>query len=516
MQIISISRGIYSRGEEIAQLLAKKLDYACLGRDELVEAATKEGIQVGKLEMAMIKPGLFNEKLALEKDHYLAFSTTYICDKATKKGLVYHGRSGHLLLPGISHVLRVRVFADEEHRINTAMGKLGVDRKKAQRYIADVDEDCERWIHSMYGVSWEDSGLYDVSLNLDQISLGNAASVLANIAQMPDFQMTPASKNTIQDLYLAAATRSVLAQDSRTHNAVVKVRADGGKVTVTYLPQDAQLADAISKVCGEISAITELNLTMAMTNLLWIQEDFQPDTQIFDQVVQIATKWNAAVELLKFQSDSNGEAEEASVISAVKSDAAPSGEYNGGIEDDGAEHAVDSPLKTTLDKLAILGKSGGGHIVRGGQRQLLGAIDRTIPYTLVVIGDVFQSKGHAAKLRAVRDLRSFLGDRIKAPVVTSDELESQFLFGKRDIFRFALSAGIAAVIFLLVFYNQKPVLEFLANTGWYAQAVGHTALGKFNWLPKAIVSIVVFLFVPVFAASYGNVAHALLKLIKME
>ena len=75
MQVICISRGTLGPGKELAELAAKKLDYACLSREELIEAATKEGIQVGKLEMAMVKPRAFSERLAIEREHYLAFCT---------------------------------------------------------------------------------------------------------------------------------------------------------------------------------------------------------------------------------------------------------------------------------------------------------------------------------------------------------------------------------------------------------------------------------------------------------
>ena len=81
-QIICISRGTKSGGQGLAARLAEKLDYACLSREELIEAATGEGIQVGRLEMAMMKRGIFSEQLALERDHYLAFTTAYLCEPA--------------------------------------------------------------------------------------------------------------------------------------------------------------------------------------------------------------------------------------------------------------------------------------------------------------------------------------------------------------------------------------------------------------------------------------------------
>jgi len=518
-QIICISRGTLVGGKDLAEPLAKKLGFTCVSREELSEAAINEGIQVGKLEMSMIRTGIFSERLALERDHYLAFTTAYLCDKAAENGVVYHGRTGHFLLPGVSHVLRVRVLGDEDYRIKSVMRELNLDRAKARRYIEKVDEDRRRWAHSMYSVSWDDAANYDVVLNLAQVSISNAATLLMQMAQLPDFQPTPASRRAMENLRLAAKARLKIARDERTHGASVKVRADDGVVNVTYLPQNAGLASVIPEVCRDLPGMRDIRATMAMTNLLWIQEALPPQPELYDQVVQIATKWNAAVELIKPaaasespppRGDGLAEGESATGIAA-------STEYNGGIEDDVAElPEADAGLSRTLDELARVGRSGGGRVVYGDPHQLINTLDRSIPYTLVVIGDVFLAKGHAAKLRATRDLRSFLSERMKAPVVTADELGSQYLFGRRDILATVVFLLLTLLIYFQVFTNQEPILGFLTHSGRWAETVQASFMSRFEWMPKLVVSLVVFLFVPLVAYLYGNVTRLVLKLIRME
>ena len=76
--------------------------------------------------------------------------------------------------------------------------------------------------------------------------------------------------------------------------------------------------------------------------------------------------------------------------------------------------------------------------------------------------------------------------------------------------------AVTVVLFFLVFSNQEAVLAFMANTGWYAEAVKGTFLGRFEWMPKLVVSAVLLLFIPLVAFSYGRVTSAFMKLIKME
>jgi cytidylate kinase len=507
MQIICISRGTLSGGKVLAERLAANLGYSCLSREDLIEAAVDEGIQVGKIETAMVKGRGFSDRLVFEREHYLAFSRGYLCDQALKGQLVYHGRTGHLLLPGVNNVLRARVVADYEYRLKTVMQKLGLEREKARRYVEEVDEDRRQWAHAMYGASCDDVALYDVMVSLQQMSVENASAALTSVAQLPDFQMTPASRRALENLRLGAKARVLLARDERTYGASFKVTATDGVVTVTYQPQDARLAEAIPKALESLEEYREIRTTMATSNVLWIQEAYNPVSEAFHNVVEIATKWGAAVELMRLAPENAVAPGQTTEVfdGSVPQVLPTSREYNGGIEEDVEEEKTapgeDGGLKQTVEELAKLGRSAGGREVGGGQAHLLEMIDRSVPYTMVVVGDVFLSKGSAAQIRMARELRSFLADNIKTAVVATDELKSQFLFGKRDLFSLLGYLAVVVLIYFLVFTHQKEVLSFLTREGWVA---------------KVIAAVAVFLFVPIVAYSYGTVSRSFLKLIKIE
>ncbi len=507
MHVICISRSLHSGGTELAGRLAEKLGSACLSREALIGAAVKEGIQVGKLEMAMVKPGRFSERLAVEKEHYQAFSTGYLCERAAEGTLVYHGRTGHLLLSGVSHVLRVRVVTSREKRIASAMQKLGLNREKAQTYLDDVEEDIRRWVQSMYGMAWDDHSHFDMIVNLEKMSIESAAAALVSVAQLPDFMITPASKMAMDDLWLAARARVLLARDKRTYGARFKVRASDGTVNVTYLPQDAGMAEAVQAVIEPMEGVAQLSATMAATNILWIQETFDSGSDAFREVVEIATKWNAAVELIRLVAgvEVPGQQEPSALQPPGEGDgpAPESGEFNGGIEDDTEDKpdGDDGGLKSTLDELARLGRSGAGRTVVGGSELLLDSIDRTIPYTLVVVGDVFSDKGHAVRVRMKRELQGMVSEAVRVSAVGSEELKSQYLFGGRDFLYLLALVALTAVIFFLVFSHQQQVLSFLTAAGTKARLLAAGA---------------VVLFVPLVAYLYGSAAKLLMKMIKME
>src|SRR3989304_1999073 len=114
MQVICIPRGRYEYGRDLAERLAAQLRCEGLSREMLTDQATPGGIPVGKIEMAALRRRPISESLAIEVDRFKAFTTTFLCERAQRGGIVYHGRTGHLALPGLTHVLRVRAIADLE------------------------------------------------------------------------------------------------------------------------------------------------------------------------------------------------------------------------------------------------------------------------------------------------------------------------------------------------------------------------------------------------------------------
>lgn len=504
MQIICISGGGSNRTKTLADRLAHKLGCKSLNREDLIEEAINEGIQVGKLETATIKPQLFNERLALEREYYRAFMTAFLGGQSTASETVYNGRSGHLFFSGIDHVLKVRIVEDETAKVKEVVQQLGVSSKKATRYLRDVEADRNRWARSMFGVSLEDASHYDVMLNLGHMSVENAASALAAIAQLPDFQVTPASRRAMEDLVLGANARMLLSRDERTFSANVKVRADRGVVNVTYLPQDAGIAATIPEVIAPLAGVRELNVTMATTNILWIEEAFEATPETYRQVVEIASKWNAAIELLQFvPQEVEDEEELLSADEPASLSLRPDfvRECIGGIEEEGEVACEDGGFQATQKELARMGCSGGGRRIAGGATQIVKSIDRTVPYSLVVIGKLFLSKGNAAQMRMIRQLEGFLSDQISAPVVNAEDLKRQYLFGRRDMLNLVGYLGLFSLVLFLVFTNQEPILKFLSGVELKA---------------KVLAAAAVFLFVPTIAYVYGTAAHALMKMIRME
>ncbi len=512
MAIIIISSIDEETRRELAESLAEKLGCPCVSRKEVVEEATRSGIPVGKLEVAVLKGTLPQERLARHKARYLSFVTAAVRDRTDGGDLVYHGRACHLLLRGISHVLRVRLLPDAERRLERVRRSLNLDYEKARDYLRSLDEDIANWVHQIHGVADDDPGHYDLMLNLETMSRENAVWAVYSVAQFPDFRPTQASMRRLDDLWLAAKAHDRLGRDERTATADFNVSAEDGRVIVTYIPSQANVAGDITAVLEGLAGAHEVVCTMAETNILWVAETFDPSSAIFAEITDLAERWGAGVEPLQLLLTSDPNAGEPSPAAEDGGHPVPAGapvvpmeaDPTGGIEDD-VEHLPqrdDGGLAAIAEQLIDMGCFAGSHRVVGRPKDLVAAFDPGQKYSLVVIGELFASKGEESRLRLTRELAGFLGERVNMPIITGGDLQEKFRFGRRQLGNVVMFLAFTAVLYGAVFSFQEEILSF---TGFPKGPAWHVA-----------ATLAVFVFTPVVAYLYGNATGLLLRLFKIE
>lgn len=443
MPIIFICGVPFGGGERLAANLARRLGYSYLSREDVVAKANECGIPVGKLEVAMIKRRAVQERMAKLRDRYLAVATAAICEKAALGGLVYYGRAGHYLLPGVSHVLRIRLLPEHAGRVETVEERIRIPREKAEAFLKNVDDDIRSWVRFVHGADMDDPARYDFVVNLENISMDNVATALCAIAELPDFRPTPASLRAMEDRLLQAEARIRLALDAQTGEGDFTVRASSGIVTVTYVPRQARLAARIPALLQDLPGCRAIRCTMASANILWVQEEFDSGSETFRQVSEIARRWGAAVELLRFRCEREEADRDTPQPAALASPAVkPS---VGSAEDDlpeGRSPLSDKPFRDALDALVRAGRSGGGQTIRGTRRDLLSAIPPTIRYSLVAVGSLFLQRPARDRARLTRELSDLLAGRLKAPIVSTQELGEPLRLGPKRWFQFGSSLAV--------------------------------------------------------------------------
>jgi len=251
MAIITIYQGASGSGEELAEAVAEALGYGCVSREVLIQASLRYGIPEARLnEIAEKELNWWNRFLQNLDPYRLALQAAF-CELAETNEIVYHGHLGHELLPNVKHVLKVLLTAPMEMRVQQVQARQKLNASAARRYVEAMDKARSRRLMTLFGVDWRDSTRYDLVVNLGRMSLTAAKELILETVQLPDYQMTPASKQAFLDFALAVRVRAALVLSPDLSGALLDVKALDGEVAVSgILPSWFSEDKVIRKIKG--------------------------------------------------------------------------------------------------------------------------------------------------------------------------------------------------------------------------------------------------------------------------
>jgi cytidylate kinase len=261
MAIIMISRGTFSGGKAVAEALASRLKYTCVSNEILFDAAEQYKVPEERLSAALNEPPrAWMQKPGMKVAH-INFGRATLLKRAKEAegNLVYHGNAGHMLLTDLAQVIRVRVVADMEYRIQAAMTNDGLSRKKAVDMINKLDQKVIKWTQDLYGVDWQEPSLYDMVLNLERMGIDSAVEMIVKMTELPDYKPTPESRQAFENLFLSSLVWAELTKNQFTKSADVRVTANAGTITVSGKASSHKIIDIIPLIAKEVDGVLEVN-----------------------------------------------------------------------------------------------------------------------------------------------------------------------------------------------------------------------------------------------------------------
>ena len=259
MAILTISRGSYSKGKEIAEKVAQELGYECIARKVLLEAKEEFDVPEIKLIRAIHDAPSILSSLSYGKEKYISFIRAEILNHFKKDNVVYHGLAGHFFVNGIPHVLKVRIIADLEDRVRLEMEREGISREKALQILQKDDAERRKWSEHLYGIDTRDPVNHDLVIHIHKLTVIDAVHMICHATNLEQFQTTTESQRAMDDLALAAQTKAVL-MDLK---ADLQVSAKDGIVLIrTEAPvlHSEPLAQQIEKIAKTVPGVKDTQI----------------------------------------------------------------------------------------------------------------------------------------------------------------------------------------------------------------------------------------------------------------
>jgi cytidylate kinase len=252
MPIVTISKGSFSHGEQVAEIVSERLGFASLSRDSLLEeSATEYNVPAAVLVRAAYDPPSFWDRVSGGKDEFVAYVRAALLRHLCEDNVVYHGLAGQYFVEGVAHILTVRIIASCAERAAIVMERDGVDEATAMTSIKNDDAERRSWSAHLYGLEVADASIYDLVLNVDKLSVEEAADIICTTVALDRFKTTPESQQRLADLALAAQIKASLV-DIKPR---ARVQSSDGDVVISVREKVVRVDAVAARLKRRASAI---------------------------------------------------------------------------------------------------------------------------------------------------------------------------------------------------------------------------------------------------------------------
>lgn len=187
--IITIAREYGSGGRYVGRLIADKLGIKLYDKDLVIRLAEKTGLAEEYIESNEQKMKIVD---SLNNGYYQALSnsdelfikeTELINEIADKESCVLIGRCSDYILRDREDVLKVFIYGKMNNKIERAQKYYGLDSKKAEKEIKNIDKLRANHYKHYTGKVWGNVENYDICINSDVYGVEKTADLICEIVK---------------------------------------------------------------------------------------------------------------------------------------------------------------------------------------------------------------------------------------------------------------------------------------------------------------------------------------------
>jgi cytidylate kinase len=186
MAVITFSREAHSGTQDLARVLAQRLGYRFVGRDDLTrEVTARSGVQrepqtVESEGRALSMWEQFGEQLTGDREAYVAALKAVITELALADNVVIVGHGAGQFLKGMRTVISVFVVAPMQDRVVRLQADGVTDAAEARKLIDQQDRESAAYLRYLFGIDWLDAHQWDLIVNTGRASTEATLEMLAH------------------------------------------------------------------------------------------------------------------------------------------------------------------------------------------------------------------------------------------------------------------------------------------------------------------------------------------------
>lgn len=234
MPIITISRQMGSGGIPIAHQAAEKLGYTLVDGEAILEEASRYGLSADAVEEADEKPPHFVDKLDTKQILDLHYIELIILEYALKGNVIIYGRGGQDLLNAIKSMLRVRIIAPFEERVERWAEREWLDPDRARYLVRKSDQQRAGFIKYYFDRDWDNPLDYDLVINTQHLSEEIAVKMICDAIKDSNLEEGKAEcKKKLSDLILRKRVEIAIIAAGEIETYLLEYGVKNGVITLS-------------------------------------------------------------------------------------------------------------------------------------------------------------------------------------------------------------------------------------------------------------------------------------------
>jgi cytidylate kinase len=218
MAIITISREMGSGGIPIVQSAAEELGYTLVDGDTIASVALEYGLSLDLLAAVDEKPLAFLDKADKNLEVAQRQVELIILEYALAGNIIVYGRGGQDLLTGVDNILRVRITAPFEERVERWAEREWLDPELARILVRRSDQQRAGFIKYYFDRDWTDPLSYDLVINTSRLTEETAIKLICEgVKDQNLLEMKDGAKKILRDKILAKRAEIKLLSSGLLH-----------------------------------------------------------------------------------------------------------------------------------------------------------------------------------------------------------------------------------------------------------------------------------------------------------
>ena len=249
MAILTLSREYRSGGREIGTAVAERMHYDYVGKERILADLRAQGGRWAAVLREVDEEGpTIWERFDWEYRGLMALVESTLYEFAVRDRVVLVGRGANFLLEGLPHVLRVRLTAPVEQRVEWVMQKDGVGRDSAVRLIEKTDSERASFIRVHFNREWDDPTAYDMVFDTSAKPFGEIVDILCSALQERTARLTEEGRGRLRGRTIAARIKARIATDPAIRIPTLQVSFDGRSILLRGAAHRVADLDAIERI----------------------------------------------------------------------------------------------------------------------------------------------------------------------------------------------------------------------------------------------------------------------------